>query len=489
MAANGTGQEGWMLPPHTDFSVGPYQPLSSGWGVPASQNDEAAILSQSMSMTYQDPSVPTSVNYTHGMSQTRLPSGSPGPQMIPGMQPLPDLPLGDEDDLCEQAVRNDKNLVRSSNVPAMSSMISSCWPIRNPSATSTPTPNRTGVIPHAPLSRLPVSTQNSNVSAHQPSNNPSPQYSGQRGTAPASFNASSPVQHHASNGNLRGTLVTCTQLSEQENSPPRNNVIPEPDEDIEAVDEDEEEVDERPKKRTRRSRQTEHQPHVRSARGLDSDTQKVLNIAYIHFKCESVTTNPFSDTQLDPIFGPEVHGLVKSRLSQMHGRIKDTARDFLISTYGFIPLHDCVGFSDNEIAQVKEKNRELVSQLLHKSAFAYHDPHNRNLPGTMYRQRLIAKIIVTWWFKNMKADGICYTSYFSALNVCLLAFILTAIECSIEEWSSGAHQNRDFDGPKYYPVFQRHLHSLENWQAYHKAEGAVNDPLKIVLDELLDIAK
>ncbi|KAI6095622.1 hypothetical protein F5141DRAFT_1068169 [Pisolithus sp. B1] len=116
--------------------------------------------------------------------------------------------------------------------------------------------------------------------------------------------------------------------------------------------------------------------------------------------------------------------------------------------------------------QVKQANHALVGQLLKKSAFAYLDTSDHAKPGTMYKHPLIAKLIILWWFTDSRAEGVHYWEYFDPLPLLLLTFVLTAIQCAIDEWATGEHSVVKFQVVKYADVYQHHLKNLEtsaNW--------------------------
>ncbi|KAI6039501.1 hypothetical protein EDC04DRAFT_2603161 [Pisolithus marmoratus] len=72
------------------------------------------------------------------------------------------------------------------------------------------------------------------------------------------------------------------------------------------------------------------------------------------------------------------------------------------------------------------------------------------------------------WFMDSRAEGICYHKYFNPLPLPLLAFILTAIQCAIDEWATGEHSGVKFQGAKYADIYQHHLKNLDGWKKFNE---------------------
>ncbi|KAI6011483.1 hypothetical protein EDC04DRAFT_2609882 [Pisolithus marmoratus] len=146
-------------------------------------------------------------------------------------------------------------------------------------------------------------------------------------------------------------------------------------------------------------------------------------------------------------------------------------------------LDDCLGYTTNELEQVKQANCELVGQLLKTSAFAYLDPSNCTQPGTMYKHPLITKLTILWWFMD---SSVHYHKYFDPLPLPLLAFILTMIQCAIDEWAIGEHLGVKFQGAKYADIYQHHLKDMVGWKKFNETTN--NNALERLWHDLLDTA-
>ncbi|KAG6376830.1 hypothetical protein JVT61DRAFT_1856 [Boletus reticuloceps] len=261
----------------------------------------------------------------------------------------------------------------------------------------------------------------------------------------------------------------------------------------------------------------------RSAQDLSMDTQAVLKVAYSHFKCKLATVNPFPDvsggiedfilesisvareqTALTVTMGfQEINlvsmrydlrkcmltmalGQVKARVPQLRGQVKSLACDKVKAAYGFIDPQENGDGASRVDANMIEANRLLVEALKYKSTFAYLDPRDRSVPNSMYRNPLILKVIKTVWFSDVHADGVRFgTQYFSPLPVKVIAFVLTAIECAIDEWSTGTPKKHNFEGKKYSAVYVRHLKDLELWSTFSEKYARTNPGRKDLAAELL----
>ncbi|KAN0128207.1 hypothetical protein V8E53_013973 [Lactarius tabidus] len=77
---------------------------------------------------------------------------------------------------------------------------------------------------------------------------------------------------------------------------------------------------------------------------------------------------------------------------------------------------------------------------------------------------MIQKAINIMWFRTVVDVGFVAKEYFSPLPVPTIAFILTAIECCIDEWSDGSHRETSWEEEQYKTVYQLHLDSLNDFR-------------------------
>lgn len=102
-------------------------------------------------------------------------------------------------------------------------------------------------------------------------------------------------------------------------------------------------------------------------------------------------------------------------------------------------------------------NRDLVEKLKHKSAFARlvssqlhvftcnsdglfftltdQDPHDPTVKNSLYRNKIVQKLVNQQWFSGMQADGIRLAEYYAPDGECLplttIALVLTAVSITL----------------------------------------------------------
>ncbi|KAL6305614.1 hypothetical protein BKA93DRAFT_730747 [Sparassis latifolia] len=216
----------------------------------------------------------------------------------------------------------------------------------------------------------------------------------------------------------------------------------------------------------------------RSARGLSAQRQDLLDIAYKHFKLLLCTEGAWSNTddmdmlvieswgtaceEKDLTYTPTMkdRDLIRDRAPQVRGLMKTIARGLVPQQYGFKNGHS---------NKVKEHNRALVMQLKHKTAHGHIDPTSRT---TLCRNPIIAEILTKMWFVDAEDDGIRYQEYFiGGPSLPLMAQVLTAVECAIDEYTTGTHVKLEMRARKYKSVYLEHLTMLNKWEAYSKTRS------------------
>ncbi|KZT05796.1 uncharacterized protein LAESUDRAFT_655250, partial [Laetiporus sulphureus 93-53] len=109
--------------------------------------------------------------------------------------------------------------------------------------------------------------------------------------------------------------------------------------------------------------------------------------------------------------------------------LKTTAHGYVETVFGFQMT--------GKIA-VKKRNRALAEKLLKNDAFVYRKlgDMNNHYKG-LYQHRIIQLIINRVWFKDKQDDGIVLDKVYHPFPFVAFAIVLTAIECTIDEWVSG----------------------------------------------------
>ncbi|KAG1764085.1 hypothetical protein EV702DRAFT_1037447, partial [Suillus placidus] len=65
------------------------------------------------------------------------------------------------------------------------------------------------------------------------------------------------------------------------------------------------------------------------------------------------------------------------------------------------------------------------------------------------------------WFANRHDEGVIHHKYFDPMPIKVIALVLTAIECCIDEWLQGLKEDIKFTSATYGIVYHGHLGSLQ----------------------------
>ncbi|KAI6001460.1 hypothetical protein EDD15DRAFT_2478579 [Pisolithus albus] len=150
---------------------------------------------------------------------------------------------------------------------------------------------------------------------------------------------------------------------------------------------------------------------------------------------------------------PQLAKIVTSRGSQVRGQLKTKLR----------PLVEAIfGFHSSQSKSAIKKNRSLAEGPKDGSNFAFkHMSADENERRGFLKAPLIQKIINTMWFANKHDDGIRFHKYFMPIPYPALALVLTAIECCIDEWSTGTRTDIPFTIQEYRTTYDSHPKCLQ----------------------------
>ncbi|KAH7917552.1 hypothetical protein BV22DRAFT_991734, partial [Leucogyrophana mollusca] len=98
------------------------------------------------------------------------------------------------------------------------------------------------------------------------------------------------------------------------------------------------------------------------------------------------------------------------------------------------------------------------------------------------RHKIIQTAINLVCFRNKRDLGVVYNEYFNPFPVTGLAFILTAIECCIDEWASGTRTEVSFTEEEYKEVYEKHLANLLKFDERTRARGVLPATLQRLHD-------
>ncbi|KAG1734203.1 uncharacterized protein EDB91DRAFT_1084113 [Suillus paluster] len=195
------------------------------------------------------------------------------------------------------------------------------------------------------------------------------------------------------------------------------------------------------------------------ASDFDEISKEILGTATSIFRCLIVTQAPFPD-------GVAVEMRLAKEAWHEACKIKGIQVKLTPPAVKMLLLH-----ISHVCGELKTKMRSLTSG----SAFAFKD---WTLKTGIYKSELLQDGINIMWFANRNDEGIVYHKYFNPIPVEVVALVLTAIECCIDEWLQGLKEDIKFTSATYASIYQAHFDSL---QRFHKCTA----PYKL-LERLCD---
>ncbi|KAH9171825.1 hypothetical protein EDB89DRAFT_2070392 [Lactarius sanguifluus] len=147
-------------------------------------------------------------------------------------------------------------------------------------------------------------------------------------------------------------------------------------------------------------------------------------------------------------------------------RVKDTVEEF----YGF----ETMVLYSSESSETDPVLERCCLTCLLSTLFAHHP----------YRHPAIQAAFNVIWFRNSAGDGVVYHEQFSPVPVPAIAFVLTVVECCIDEWAGGLHQETGWDDERFKTVYRSHISSLGDFQRH-----AIGDMLEHIQSDLLKEAR
>ncbi|KAI6021361.1 hypothetical protein PISMIDRAFT_92562 [Pisolithus microcarpus 441] len=150
--------------------------------------------------------------------------------------------------------------------------------------------------------------------------------------------------------------------------------------------------------------------------------------------------------------------------SQVQGQLKSKLQPLVEAMYGF--------YSSQSKSTVK-KNQALAEDLKEGMNFTFKVQFHCHGPSGIYITPLIQKIMNMMWFANKHDDGITFTNHFNPFPYPMLALVLTAIECCIDEWATGTWMDIAFTIQEYQGIFELHLNCLWEFKEATKEFGVL----------------
>ncbi|KIM62578.1 hypothetical protein SCLCIDRAFT_1175667, partial [Scleroderma citrinum Foug A] len=170
-------------------------------------------------------------------------------------------------------------------------------------------------------------------------------------------------------------------------------------------------------------------------------------------------------TSVNLVWTPQLAKLITSRGLQVHGKLKTKLH----------PLVEIIfNFHSSQTKLAIKKNRALVEELKEGANFAFkHRALVQDNRRGFLKAPIIQKIVNTMWFANKNDEGIKYQTWFKPFPLPTLALILTAIECCIDEWTTGMWMDIAFMVHDYRGVYDSHLKCLQDFDEATKEFGVL----------------
>ncbi|KAG6818720.1 hypothetical protein H0H93_002504 [Arthromyces matolae] len=150
---------------------------------------------------------------------------------------------------------------------------------------------------------------------------------------------------------------------------------------------------------------------------------------------------------------PDIGKIIKQRGSQLRGEVKSKTASMIETMYGF---------SSAQGRRNIAANRDLAELLKLEKGFLYKELTSDARKG-IYRHPIIQTAVNKVWFTNTRDEGVVFTDMFNPMPIPAIALILTAIECNIDEWTTGLKTDKAFYADDYRATYLKHIESLETF--------------------------
>ncbi|KIM64945.1 hypothetical protein SCLCIDRAFT_114100, partial [Scleroderma citrinum Foug A] len=171
--------------------------------------------------------------------------------------------------------------------------------------------------------------------------------------------------------------------------------------------------------------------------------------------------------QLTKLVSPILATLLCSfTVTQVHGELKTKLRPLIEVMFNF---------HSNQTKLAIKKNRTLAEELKEGASFAF-----KVCLALMQDERhgflkapIIQKVSKMMWFVNKNNKGIKHNARFKPFPLPALALVLTAIECSIDEWMTGTWTDIPFMVQDHHSRYDLHLKCLQEFDEVTKEFGVL----------------
>ncbi|KAJ7710901.1 hypothetical protein B0H17DRAFT_914954, partial [Mycena rosella] len=217
------------------------------------------------------------------------------------------------------------------------------------------------------------------------------------------------------------------------------------------------------------------------AKDYDDTAQELISIANTWYQCLLATQDAFPDSTAEPEIvnlawdtaceelkvavrlTPDIAKLTMRHGSQMRGELKTK----------FHALVELIfGFESGQNKKIIRKNRQQAEDLKEGMGYSYKVTHLlQEFPDVaaqrkgIFKGPIIQKSTNGMWFNSRRDEAAMHPELFGPmLPKPTLALVLTAIECSIDEWASVIKTDVPFTAADYRSVYLEHIRVLEEFE-------------------------
>ncbi|KAI0349105.1 hypothetical protein OH77DRAFT_1415542 [Trametes cingulata] len=209
------------------------------------------------------------------------------------------------------------------------------------------------------------------------------------------------------------------------------------------------------------------------ASDYDSAVQEVLALAVQYYKGRLSSEDAFPskmaelrwakhawtkarvELDVDLQYNGELIKMITGYSANLRGEIKTTARGLVAQAYGF---------DTSANPTVVARNRDRVTTLKLKDTFVWRG-RSKVLASRsgLYEAKIFQLVINKVYFKSSSDDGVALRSYYRPFPIVGIALIATAVQCAIDEWTTGHYKRVTFSDAVYSKEYQRHHQQLTGY--------------------------
>ncbi|KAJ6617711.1 hypothetical protein B0H10DRAFT_2218427 [Mycena sp. CBHHK59/15] len=214
-------------------------------------------------------------------------------------------------------------------------------------------------------------------------------------------------------------------------------------------------------------------PLTETAAGEDSDAASEIDLMVLDAwaaGCVDILGLVRGSTDVFPEPTTAERNLIRARISQFRGVIKQTVGLLIAVNYGFLDVQSLAEPTAENIEKAIEHNRDLVDTLLGKSvvtgSFLYKDPSNKSLADSICRNPIFQRLLNAVFFGRGQNNRSRYFAGLEELPMVTLALLMCAVMAGIDEWKTGRCVGVKFEFSPYAGKYDECLVYLEDWDKY-----------------------